>query len=201
MTEIRRIADADAEAEQAVELWDRMCRETPDGGPLRPAGRANLKRMLAMLAWHRGSFCLVAVERAPAPRRAPSAPPSAPAERAAPAERPPASEPAGPAGPDADAGRIVGFVTGRVDSGDGLLPGAAGEIESWYVVPEHPDAAALRRRLLEAAIAHLRAGGVEWVIRTELDRDDRAEQAFLEGLGFEADMVTMSLYDTRRTGC
>jgi len=166
MTGIRRIRDLDSEAEQAVELWDRMCRETPDGGPLSRVGRANLKRMLAMLAWHRESFCLVAVE---------------------------ANEPAE---------RIVGFVVGRLESGDGLLPGAAGELTEWYVPPERADADELRRRLLEAAIAELRAGGAGWVVRAELDKDDRAERAFLEGLGFEADMVTLSLYDdTDRSGC
>ena len=71
MTEIRRIIDSEPEAEQTVELWDRMCRETPDGGPLTPRGRQNLKRMLAMQAWHRESFCLVAVEPPP-PDRAPA---------------------------------------------------------------------------------------------------------------------------------
>src|ERR1044071_3520882 len=105
MTEIRRIIDDEHEAEQTVELWDRMCRETPDGGPLRPVGRANLKRMLAMQAWHRESFCLVAV----------------------------------------DDGNVVGFVTGRVEAGDGLLPGVVGELNERYVVPAHPDADALRR--------------------------------------------------------
>ena len=69
MTEIRRIIDVEHEAEQTVELWDRMCRETPDGGPLSRVGRANLKRMLAMQAWHRESFCLVAVEPPPPDRR------------------------------------------------------------------------------------------------------------------------------------
>jgi hypothetical protein len=39
-----------------------MCREVPDGGPLTEAGRRNLARMLAITAWHRETFCLVAVE-------------------------------------------------------------------------------------------------------------------------------------------
>ena len=60
MPEIRRIGEADAEA--VVELWDRMARELPDGGPLTAAGRRNLARMLAILAWHREAFCLVAVD-------------------------------------------------------------------------------------------------------------------------------------------
>lgn len=165
MTEIRRIIDTEHEAEQTVELWDRMCRETPDGGPLSPVGRANLKRMLAMQAWHRESFCLVAVEKP-------------------------------------DGGHVVGFVSGRVEAGDGLLPGAVGELNERYVVPEHPDADAIKRRLTEAAIAELRRGGVGWVVRAQLDKDDHAERAFLESFGFEADMITMSLYDdTGRRNC
>jgi len=60
MPEIRRIREADAEA--VVELWDRMVREVPDGGPLTEAGRRHLGRMLAITAWHRETFCLVAVE-------------------------------------------------------------------------------------------------------------------------------------------
>ena len=60
MSEIRRIIDDGAECERVVELWDRSCRETPDGGPLSTVGRRNLARMLAMQAWHRESFCLVA---------------------------------------------------------------------------------------------------------------------------------------------
>jgi L-amino acid N-acyltransferase YncA len=163
MTEIRRIIDTEPEAEQTVELWDRMCRETPDGGPLTPRGRQNLKRMLAMQAWHRESFCLVAVDTQ---------------------------------------GQVVGFATGHVEAGDGLLPGAVGELNERYVLPEHPDADALRRRLTEAAIAELRRGGVGWVVRAKLDKDDHAERAFLESFGFEADMITMSLYDdTGRRNC
>ena len=60
MPEIRRIREADAEA--VVELWDRMVREVPDGAPLTEAGRRHLGRMLAITAWHRETFCLVAVE-------------------------------------------------------------------------------------------------------------------------------------------
>ncbi|MET0426025.1 MAG: GNAT family N-acetyltransferase [Actinoplanes sp.] len=60
MPEIRRIREADADA--AVELWDRMGREVPDGGPLTEEGRRRIGRMLAIAAWHRNTFCLVAVE-------------------------------------------------------------------------------------------------------------------------------------------
>lgn len=56
--EIRRIREA--EAGDVVELWDRMGREVPDGGPLTEAGRRHLARMLAALAWHRNGFALVA---------------------------------------------------------------------------------------------------------------------------------------------
>ena len=44
------------------DLWDRMCRETEGGGPLTDQGRQNLSRMLAMSAWHRDAFCLVAAD-------------------------------------------------------------------------------------------------------------------------------------------
>ncbi len=184
MTEIRRIIDVEHEAEQTVELWDRMCRETPDGGPLSRVGRANLKRMLAMQAWHRESFCLVAVEPPPPDR--------APADTAGPV----------PVRHGVADDVVVGFVTGRVATGDGLLPGAVGELNERYVVPEHADADGLKRRLVEAAIAELRRGGVEWVVRVQLDKDDHDERAFLAGFGFEADMITMSLYDdTGRRNC
>lgn len=56
--EIRAVREQDGDAVAA--LWDRMCREVPDGGPLTDAGRQNLARMLAMSAWHRDAFCLVA---------------------------------------------------------------------------------------------------------------------------------------------
>jgi hypothetical protein len=56
---VRRIRQDEGEA--VVELWDRMCREVVDGGPLRPCGRRNLRRMLEVAAFHRDTFCLVAV--------------------------------------------------------------------------------------------------------------------------------------------
>jgi len=58
--EIRRIHDR--ESETVGGLWDRMCRELEDGGPLTEQGRRDLSRMLAMCAWHRDAFCLVAVD-------------------------------------------------------------------------------------------------------------------------------------------
>src|SRR5690349_24142645 len=93
MIEIRRIEEH--EGDLVAALWDDMCREIPDGGPLRPRGLRNLARLLGMSAWHQQAFCLVAIEGA----------------------------------------TIFGFVNGRLDAGDGLLPGLAGEIESLYVVP------------------------------------------------------------------
>jgi GNAT superfamily N-acetyltransferase len=56
--EIRRIRES--EGVTVGDLWDRMCRETADGGPLTENGHRNLSRMLAMSAWHRDAFCLVA---------------------------------------------------------------------------------------------------------------------------------------------
>ena len=58
--EIRRIHDR--EGETVGGLWDRMCREIADGGPLTEQGRRDLSRMLAISAWHRDAFCLVAVD-------------------------------------------------------------------------------------------------------------------------------------------
>jgi GNAT superfamily N-acetyltransferase len=58
--EIRRVRDGEGTA--VGQLWDRMCRETPDGGPLTERGRRNLSRMLDVSAWHRDAFCLVAVD-------------------------------------------------------------------------------------------------------------------------------------------
>jgi GNAT superfamily N-acetyltransferase len=58
--EIRRIRES--EGETVGGLWDRMCREAVDGGPLTERGRRNLSRMLAMSAWHRDAFCLVAAD-------------------------------------------------------------------------------------------------------------------------------------------
>jgi hypothetical protein len=154
MIEIRRIVDDGRESERVVDLWDRMCREAPGGGPLTRTGRRNLERMLAMLAWHPRSFCLVAV----------------------------------------DAATIVGFVCGHLDTGDGLLPGAVGELNELYVEREQAEAGAVRRQLVQAAIAELRSGDGAHTIRSTFDRDDGEHRTLLTGLGFEADMITMSLY-------
>jgi GNAT superfamily N-acetyltransferase len=150
MIEIRRIADT--EGDLVATLWDQMCREIPDGGPLTPRGRRNLARMLAISAGHLHSFCLVAV----------------------------------------DVDTIVGFVNGRVDLGDGLLPGVAGHLESLYVVAESRGQG-LSRRLAEAAVAWLRARGAG-TVRTEICIDNLAAQQLWLDLGFEKDMVCLSLY-------
>jgi GNAT superfamily N-acetyltransferase len=148
--EIRRIRDGEGDA--VGQLWDRMCREIPDGGPLTERGLRNLSRMLDVSAWHRDAFCLVAV-----------------------------------AGTE-----IVGFVNGRVDVEDGLLPGAGGRIDSLYVLP------ALRgkgvsRELAEAAITWLadRGGGS---IRYLSCADATEDHEFWRSLGFEPDMVCLSRY-------
>lgn len=149
MIEIRRIAED--EGDQVATLWDQMCREIPDGGPLTPKGLRNLARMLGMSAWHQHAFCLVAV----------------------------------------DGDTIVGFVNGRLDLLDGLLPGVVGNLESIYVVPAERGQG-LTHRLLEEAIAWLRAREAS-VIRTEMCID-ASHQLWLD-LGFEKDMVTLSLYE------
>jgi GNAT superfamily N-acetyltransferase len=148
--EIRRIHDHEGDAVGA--LWDRMCREMADGGPLTEQGRRDLSRMLTVSAWHRDVFCLVAV----------------------------------------DGDEIVGFVDGRVDDEGGLLRHLLGHIDSLYVVPERRGAGT-SRALAEAAVARLREQGVH-TIRYLSCTGARDDHAFWQGLGFEPDMVCLSLY-------
>jgi GNAT superfamily N-acetyltransferase len=150
--EIRRIHDSEGEAVGG--LWDRMCREIEDGGPLTEQGRRNLSRMLAMSAWHRDAFCLVAVEN----------------------------------------GRIVGFVNGRTSDEDGLLPCLTGEIDSLYVVPERRGKG-ISRSLAEAAVGWLRDRDVH-TIQYLSCADAHDDHRFWQALGFEPDMVCLSLYRT-----
>lgn len=148
--EIRRIEQG--EGELVGGLWDRMCREIEDGGPLTEQGLANLSRMLDVSAWHRDAFCLVAT----------------------------------------DDSRIVGFVNGRVDTDDGLLPGSTGEIESLYVLPEQRGAG-ISRALAQSAVGWLRGQGAH-TIRYLSCADARDDHLFWQSLGFEPDMVCLSLY-------
>jgi GNAT superfamily N-acetyltransferase len=148
--EIRRIRDG--EGETVGHLWDRMCREIPDGGPLTERGRRNLSRMLDVSAWHRDAFCLVTV----------------------------------------DDGEIVGFVNGRVDVEDGLLPGLGGQIDSLYVVPPMRGKGT-SRALAEAAMAWLRERGAH-TIRYLSCVDATEDHDFWGALGFEPDMVCLSHY-------
>jgi GNAT superfamily N-acetyltransferase len=149
--EIRRIADE--EGDPVAELWDRMCREIPDGGPLTPKGKRNIARWLTVSAFHAHAFCLVAVDNS----------------------------------------TIVGFVNGRTDIGDGLLPGTLGVVESLYVVSESRGVG-LSRRLARAAVDWLREHGAS-TIRTDICIDNTEARDFWIGLGFDADMVCMSLYE------
>ncbi len=150
--EIRRIRES--EGNTVGDLWDRMCREIEDGGPLTEQGRRNLSRMLGMSAWHRNAFCLVAVE----------------------------------------GDRIVGFVNGRIDNEDGLLPCLGGEIDSPYVLPAER-AKGTSRALAEAAVTWLldhEAHTIRYLSCSDAVDDHR----FWQGLGFEPDMVCLSLYRT-----
>lgn len=149
--DIRRIRDG--EGDVVAHLWDRMCREIPDGGPLTDDGRRRIARMLDVLAWHREAFCLVAT------------------------------------GDDG----IVGFVDGRIDVEEGLLPGALGVIDSLYVVPEHRGAG-VSRALATAAIAWLRERGAS-TIRYLSCADATDDHRFWRSLGFVADMVCLSSYE------
>jgi GNAT superfamily N-acetyltransferase len=147
--EIRRIRDGEGDA--VGQLWDRMCREIPDGGPLTDDGRRRIARMLDVSAFHRDAFCLVATD-----------------------------------------GDIVGFVNGRVDVEEGLLPGALGRIDSLYVVPEHRGAG-VSKALAQAAMAWLRQQGA-YTIRYLSCADATDDHRFWQSLGFEADMVCLSSY-------
>jgi hypothetical protein len=91
------------------------------------------------------------------------------------------------AGPE----RIEGFVCAAVDAGTELLPGLIGEVEESYVRPDAP--AGLRRRLVEAAVAALRERGAD-PIRSTMPADDPQARRLFESLGFEADMICLSLY-------
>ena len=148
--EIRGIQQS--EGDVVGDLWDRMCREIQDGGPLTEQGHRNLSRMLAMSAWHRDAFCLVAM----------------------------------------DGVQVIGFVNGRVSIGDGLLPGLTGEIDSLYVVPEQRGKG-ISRALAEAAVKQLRDQGAH-TIRYLSCADALDDHRFWQGLGFEPDMVCLSLY-------
>jgi GNAT superfamily N-acetyltransferase len=153
MIGIRRIEETEAAA--VAELWDRMCRELPDGGPLPPGGRERIAAMLAASAWHHQAFCLVAVLD----------------------------------------DEVVGFANGRLDPGDGLLPGLAGELESAWVRPEHRGTG-LTRRLAEAGVGWLRERGAG-TVRTLVCADNPDAVRFWTALGFEADMTCLSLYAER----
>ena len=154
MVEIRRIHDG--EGDEVAALWDRMCRETEDGGPLTERARRDISRMLSMSAGHRDTFCLVAVEAA-------------------------------------DEAKIAGFVCGRIDPGDGLLPCLIGKIEELYVVPEN-QGCELDRELAEAALSWLREREPN-LIRHLMGADSPVrERRFWADLGFEADMVCLTLY-------
>ncbi|WP_433469844.1 GNAT family N-acetyltransferase [Spirillospora sp. CA-128828] len=155
--EIRRIHRDEGDA--VGRLWDRMCRETEDGGPLTERGRGDLSRMLAVSAFHRDAFCLVAVDDT-------------------------ADDTAG--------ARIAGFVNGRTTAEDGLLPCLAGEIDSLYVVPEERGRG-ISRALAEAAVRRLRDHGAH-TIRYLSCADAHDDHRFWQSLGFEPDMICLSLY-------
>lgn len=147
--EIRRVHDGEGTA--VAHLWDRMCREVPDDGPLTERGRRNLSRMLDVSAWHRDAFCLVACD-----------------------------------------GDIIGFVNGRIDVEDGLLPGQCGQIDSLYVLPAWRGKG-ISSALAVAAIEWLRERGAH-TIRYLSCVDAEADHEFWRSLGFEADMVCLSSY-------
>ncbi|WP_433471713.1 GNAT family N-acetyltransferase [Spirillospora sp. CA-142024] len=159
--EIRRIHRDEGDA--VGRLWDRMCREMEDGGPLTERGRGDLSRMLAVSAFHRDAFCLVAVD-----------------------------DTADDTADDTDGPRIAGFVNGRTTAEDGLLPCLAGEIDSLYVVPEERGRG-ISRALAEAAVHWLRDHGARTVHYLSC-ADAHDDHRFWQSLGFEPDMICLSLY-------
>ncbi|MFG2089500.1 MULTISPECIES: GNAT family N-acetyltransferase [unclassified Spirillospora] len=92
---------------------------------------------------------------------------------------------------DRDA-RIAGFVNGRVTAEDGLLPCVDGEIDSLYVVPEERGKG-ISHALAEAAVGWLRTRGAR-SIRYLSCADAHDDHRFWQTLGFEPDMVCLSLY-------
>ncbi len=88
--------------------------------------------------------------------------------------------------------RIVGFVNGALDAGDGLLPGLAGEIEALYVSPDALGRG-LSGQLADAAISWLRRHGAG-TIRHLVCIDDQQAQELWCRRGFRRDMVCLSLY-------
>ncbi|MEA2269148.1 MAG: hypothetical protein QOC64_1758, partial [Solirubrobacteraceae bacterium] len=82
-----------------------------------------------------------------------------------------------------DAERIVGFVNGTVDVGDGLLPGALGLIDALHVVAD-ARGAGTSRRLAEAAVGWLRDQGDVATIRFLVCADDPDAIGFWSSLGF-----------------
>lgn len=91
------------------------------------------------------------------------------------------------AGPE----RIEGFVCATTSVGTGLLAGLLGEVEESYVRPGAP--AGLRQRLVTAAVAALRERDAD-PIRARVPADDPRARELFEGLGFVADVISMSLY-------
>ena len=91
-----------------------------------------------------------------------------------------------------DDGRLVGFVTGELSAGSGLLPGLTGEIGELGVAPR-ADGCGLRRQLAEAAVRHLQNAGAGPIFAFE-DIDDTDAPGRWSELGFEGDMVRFSLY-------
>lgn len=60
MIEISRIEPTQAQTVAA--MWDQMCREVVDGGPLTERGLANIDRMLQAASFHHQTACLVAAD-------------------------------------------------------------------------------------------------------------------------------------------
>ncbi len=91
-----------------------------------------------------------------------------------------------------DDGSTVGFVCASVGAGTGLLPGLLGEIDALYVTPQ-ARGQGTSRALAESVVRELRSLGAA-TIRNLICIEDEDAQAFWRSIGFDRDMVCMSLY-------
>jgi GNAT superfamily N-acetyltransferase len=87
---------------------------------------------------------------------------------------------------------IVGFTVGQLTR-DPILPGVAGEVHEFYVVPG-ARGAGTSRRLAEAAVARLRRSGARTIWK-HVCVDDRDAHGFWATLGFKGDTTRFALYD------
>jgi ribosomal protein S18 acetylase RimI-like enzyme len=88
-------------------------------------------------------------------------------------------------------GRVIGYTYAAVEGRDYMsLRGPAGVLYDIIVDPEHRGRG-IGRRLLEAALAFLKARGAPQVVLSTADRNERAQRLFA-GMGFRRTMIEMT---------